>query len=306
MTANGLNAYSVSIRPSRSTEPKLLGSFHEKNSLADAVHDILKIAQNYHYTPPPFGKCVTFDSVSRSGDSISGLALAGDYGTSNKLIDINNGNTTYRKKQTDASMVPFFFQWYLPPRHRQGILLSQRIGQSGVRGVMHSIVAGELQQRFPEYRLDVQPLMPEAAIKALLKKSTVHEVRFVQNIIPPDIADRFNGTKTAQEGELELVLRPKRKGYLNPGALLDLLSGKKNVGELIQVQSFEPDNIKAEISTDGRRRIINFGQLGRLRATFDISNDIDVGPDGYASMKSLKTAGQSLVEELAIQMKITS
>lgn len=305
MTANGLNAYSVAIRQSRSTEPKLLGSFHEKNSLADAVHDILKIAQNYHYTPPGFGKCVTFDSVSRSGDSISGLALAGDFGTSNKLIDVNDGKTTYRKKRTDASMVPFFFQWYLPSRHKEGILLSQRIGQSGVRGVMHAIVAGELQHRFQGYKLDVQPLMPEAAIKALLRKSTVHEVRFVQNIIPSDIADRFNGTKTAQEGELELVLRPKRKGYLNSGALLDLLSGKKNVGQLIKVQSFEPDNVKAEISFEGRRRIINFGQLGRLRASFDISSDIDVGPDGYGSLKSLRAAGQSLVEELAVQMKIT-
>lgn len=304
MTANGFNAYSISIRQLRDKETKLLGSFHEKNDLADTLHDILRVAQNYHHTLALFGRCVTFGSVSRSNDSVSGFAFAGDYGTSNRLIDVTNGKTTYRKKQTDASMVPFFFQWYLPSRHRKGILLSQRIGQSGVRGVLTTIVASELEQRFPGYKLEVQPLMPEAAIKALLKKSTVHEVRFIQNIIPSDIADRFNGTKTAQDGELEVVLRPKRKGYLNSGALLDILSGKKNVGELIEVRSFEPDNIKAEISTEGRRRIINFGQLGRLRATFDISGDVNVGSDGYASLKSLKTAAQSLIEDLAIQMKI--
>jgi hypothetical protein len=306
MAANGLDAYSISVRQMRDKEAKLLGSFHQKNSLADALFNILKGAQAFHHHLALYGKCVTFDHVSRSGESITGLACAGDYGYSNTLIDISDGKTTYKKRKTDASMIPFFFEWYLPARHRKGILLCQRIGQSGVRTVLTTIVSGEFEQAFPGYKIEIRPVMPEAAIKALLKKAVLHEVRFIQDIIPSDIADRFNGTKTAQEGELEFILRPKRKGYLNSGVLLDYLSGKKAIGDLIEIESFEPDNVKAEISIDNRRRVIDFGQLARLRASFDISDEINVGADGYGTLASLKSASAALVDELAGQMKIKS
>lgn len=306
MAAVGLDTYSVAVRQLRDKEPKLLGSFHQKNSLADTFQGILKKAQNYHHHLKLYGKVVTFDHVSRSGDSVTGLAYSGDYGFSNNLIDISNGKTTYKKRKTDASMVPFFFEWYLPARHRKGILLSQRIGQSGVRTALTTIISGEFEQAFPGYKLDIKPLMPEAAIKALLKKATLHEVRFIQDIIPSDIADRFNGTKKAQQGELEFILRPKRKGYLNAGALLDYLNGSKAISDLIEIDSFEPDNVKAEISIDNRRRIIDFGKLGRLRASFDISNDINVGADGYGTLASLKAASATLVDDLAGQLKIKS
>jgi hypothetical protein len=226
--------------------------------------------------------------------------------TATILFDVESGKTSYKKKQTDASMIPFFFEWYLPPRHRKGILLCQRIGQSGVRTLLEAIVTPEFSGVAEDYLLGINPVMPEAAIKALLKKSTLHAVRFVQSMIPSDIADRFNGTKTAQEGELEFVIRPRRKGHLNPAAILDYLSGKKTVGDLIEIESFVPDNIKVEIGLEGRRRVIDFGKLGRLRASFDISADVKFGPDGYATLTSLKSASSDLVQDLAEQLKIRS
>ena len=304
MTAIGLDAYSIVVRQLRDKETKLLGRFNERDGLAEAVHVILKKAQNYHHHLSMLGKVVTFDGVSKATNSITGLAHAGDYGFSNKLIDIADGKTTYKKRKTDASMVPFFFEWYLPAKHRKGILLSQRIGQSGVRTALTTIISAEFEKAFPGYKIEIRPLMPEAAIKALLKKATLHEVRFIQGIIPSDIADRYNGTKKAQEGELEFIIRPKRKGYLNSGILLEYLSGQKVIGDLIEIESFKPDNVKAEISIDNRRRVIDFGQLGRLRASFDISDEINIGSDGYGTMASLKSASSQLVDELAGQLKI--
>jgi hypothetical protein len=267
MAAIGLDAYSILVRQLRDKEPKLLGSFNQKDGLSDVFQKILKKAQGYHHHLAMQGKVVTFDNISKSETSITGLT-------------------------------------YLPAKHRKGILLSQRIGQSGVRTALTTIISGEFEQAFPGYKLEIRPLMPEAAIKALLKKAVLHEVRFIQDIIPSDIADRFNGTNTAQEGELEFILRPKRKGYLNSGVLLDYLNGKKAIGDLIEIDSFEPDNVKAEISIDNRRRVIDFGKLGRLRASFDISDEINVGADGYGTLASLKSASSTLVDELAGQLKI--
>lgn len=201
-------------------------------------------------------------------------------------------------------MVPFFFEWYLPANHRKGILLCQRIGQSGVRTLLTTIVGGEFSAAFPDYTLVINPLMPEAAVKALLRKATIQEVRFVQSVIPPDIADRFNGKKTAQEGEVEIIVRPRRRGYLNAGSLIDYMTGKKSVNDLIEIESFVPDNVKVEISLDGRRRVIDFGRLGRLRASFDIIDEVSFGSDGYATLNSLKAASTDLISDLAEQLKI--
>jgi len=55
---------------------------------------------------------------------------------------------------------------------------------------------------------------------------------------------------------------------------------------------------------EGKRRVIDFGKLGRLRASFDISADIRFGPDGYATLSSLRSASADLVQDLAEQLKI--
>jgi hypothetical protein len=306
MLANGLDAYAITVRQTRDKAPKLLGSFDGEKSLLDVIYGILKKAEPYHHQVTVHRKCVTFENIKKNGDSITGLAYAGEYGFGNNLIDISSGKTTYKKKQTDASMIPFFFEWYLPARHRKGILLSQRIGQSGVRTLLEAIVSPEFDAVADGYLLGINPVMPEAAIKALLKKATLHEVRFVQSMIPSDIADRFNGTNSAQEGEVEFIIRPRRKGYLKPGAIIDFLSGKKTVGDLIEIQSFTPDNVKVEIGLEGRRRVIDFGKLGRLRSSFDISADIKLGPDGYGTLTSLRSASADLVQDLAEQLKIKS
>lgn len=304
MAANGLDAYSISIRRLRDKEPQLLGSFHQGANALDVIAKILKVAEGYHHDIALHRRCVDFEKITKTGNSVVGLANAGDYGFSNRLIDIGTGVTTYKKKQTDASLIPFFFEMYLPARQRKGILLSQRIGQSGVKSLLEAVVIGEFTKQYPDYKIDIRPVMPEAAVKALLKKATLHEVRFIQSVIPSDIADRFNKTKTSQEGEIEVIIRPQRRGYLNSGAILDFLSGNKTVDDLIEIDSFAPDNVKVEISLDGRRRVIDFGRLGRLRASFDISQDVNLGHDGYATFPSLREASASLVGDLAEQLKV--
>jgi hypothetical protein len=59
-----------------------------------------------------------------------------------------------------------------------------------------------------------------------------------------------------------------------------------SMSSMPKIRSFVPDNVKVEIGLEGKRRVIDFGKLGRLRASFDISADIRFGPDGYATLSS--------------------
>lgn len=65
MAANGLDAYSVSVRLLRDKTFKMLGSFHGKASLNDVIYDILKKAEQYHHDLHLYRKCVTFSDVKK-------------------------------------------------------------------------------------------------------------------------------------------------------------------------------------------------------------------------------------------------
>jgi len=108
MAANGLDAYAITVREERHKPTKLLGAFDGRRSLFDVIYAILMQAEPYHHDVAIHHKCVTFENIKKSGDSVTGIAYAGEYGFSNNLIDVGSGRTNYKKKQTDASMVPFF------------------------------------------------------------------------------------------------------------------------------------------------------------------------------------------------------
>jgi hypothetical protein len=55
VAAIGLDAYSIVVRQLRDKEAKLLGSFNQKDGLADALQKILKKAQSYHHHLAMYG-----------------------------------------------------------------------------------------------------------------------------------------------------------------------------------------------------------------------------------------------------------
>jgi hypothetical protein len=144
--------------------------------------------------------------------------------------------------------------------------------------------------------------MPEKALKALLQKSKLASLRFTQDVISADIVERIDGRKQIQEGEVEIAIRPKRNGNLKTNYLVELLNGKKKVTDLIEFEDFEPDNVKAEVDMNGKKKIINFGKIGNLKASFDVTGEVQIGADGYAKPADLRKAATDLMDTLIGQL----
>lgn len=306
MTSIALDAYSVMVREKRGTEPLTLGMFKEKEALRDVVREILAAYEDRHEDFPGYKKCLKAKEISTSGSLISGRLWAGPYGTRSPLVDASTGETNYEQQSTDARLEPFFFIFFLPKNYKQGILLSQRTGLGGVKTLLYQLISREFRKSHPEYVLTMLPMMPQQAIEALMKKSQLAEIRFIQSEISSDVAEKFNENKQPQDGEMEIILRPKRKGYLNMGGLLGLFSGQRKASDFLTMEDFEPDNVKAEIIlASGRRRVIDFGQPERIRASFDITRDIVLGEDSHPELGSISQVGEELVVEIAAQMGIT-
>lgn len=155
------------------------------------------------------------------------------------------------------------------------------------------------ETHYPDYTIDLKPLMPKQAIDALVKRGKLNAVRFVQNVIPSDIADRFNGNRKTQEGEVEIVIRPKKNGFLNMRKIFQVYDKTKNLSDIISVENFSPDNMKLEIEIDGRKRVVDFGNLARVRSSFDVTSDIESDNDGYPTFESMKSSSEALIKTLA-------
>lgn len=304
MTAIGMDAYSLVVRKKRKKKQEDLhfGLFDGQNNLQDELQKLLRADKGKLYDVSLSQKCMVLDQVKSVGTSLGCVLKAGDYGRSHPLVDIKNGKVKYQRLATDAPLEPFYFQLCLPDDRKKGILLCQRIGQSGIRSVVTLILSQLFEAKFKNHHLVVEPLMPAKALEALLKKSKLSSVRFTRQIIPADFADRFNKDKQVQEGEVELVIRPRRNGFLKTGALVDYLNNRKQMGDLIHIKDFEPDNVKAEIEFSGKIRTIDFGNTDKFKASFDISNDVKTGVDGYATIASLEKVANDLVKDLIKQM----
>jgi len=268
------------------------------------MSSLLAAAKGRHDNLVVHKKCRQIEDATVAGKYVHGRLWAGPYGTNNPLVDSVSGAPAYEQKTTDARMEPFFFLFYLPDEFKKGILLAQRTGLSGVKTLLADLVTKDFKVLYPDYRLDVFPLMPEQAIQALLQKSRLSEIRFIKSEIPSDYAEKFNKNNQAQDGEMEVILRPRRKGYLNPGALMDIFSRKKTANDFLEMEDFEPDNIKAEIESNGRRRIIDFGHPDRFRASFEITDDIALGMDNHPTLDSLLEVAKELSSDIAEKMKI--
>lgn len=309
MDAVAIDAYSIAIRERRKTKPALLGAFDGKTAATVALKPYLSVHVKRHLDISLLQKCISVEPLDDSKSSLRGLLWVGQYGQAGNLIDAKKGSLSYKKKKFDADMVPYFFNFYLPPKATKGILLSQRFGLGGIRSILEFCVQTPFEEDYPGYKLDIHPLMPSQALAHLINKGRISEVRFVKYNIPSDIADRFNGKKTKEDGEIEFVVRPKKTGFLSSKPLLKIVSAITSHGgsptpmnDILELDNFEYDNLKAQIDFEGRKRMINFGRLGRLKGSFDVSDDVHEGPDGFPTYDSLCAVGNGLAADLASQL----
>ncbi|MGU3282251.1 hypothetical protein [Methylobacterium mesophilicum] len=293
-----LDAYSLQIRNRRDTKLLSLDKFNNKDSILTVFSAFLESIKGKFFDSIADQKCISIEKIATNSNSIIGLCLIGEYGYGARLVDPKSGQTSYNMKKTEAPLEPFYFEFHIPPSTRKAMIICARHGQSGCKSMLTTFLREKFNAGYSEYIMDVLPLMPRQAIDALIARGKLSSVRFIQEIIPQDIADKFNGDQKSQEGELELVIRPKKTGLLKMQNLRDVLSLKKQIKDLVQLDNFEPENIKLEVEIDGRKKTIDFGNLGHVRASFDVTHEITAGNDGYPTFASMNKSSENLIATL--------
>jgi len=202
-------------------------------------------------------------------------------------------------------MLPFYFLMYLPKNADEGILILQRFKQYGIRTIFEKDINDYIRTQFNSLELEINLLIPSQLINEYLIRGRVVKLRFIKFSWPSDIADAYDTRDhIEEEGYTELIFSAKKGGHIPIiERIHEVVNGKRQPKELIEIRSFEYDNVKIEIDINGNKRTIDLSNINNIRPYIDISQDVRLGNDGHPLFESIEKIAQDLLSDLLSQIR---
>ncbi|MBZ5515838.1 MAG: hypothetical protein LAN62_13535 [Acidobacteriia bacterium] len=230
-----------------------------------------------------------------------GIIETGDYGFESDIYDIKRKSVSYRRKIHEAEMLPFYFAVVVPIGADEGLVILQRFKQFGIRRVLLADLERYFLPRLPGLKILMNPLIPEELVTEYLKNGRITKIRFIRFGISSDIANVFDTRKhTEEEGHMELVVAARRNSALPLGKRVSqVLTGKRDLNKLIELHEFPYDRVKLEVRYGQVHRTIDLAHLHRVRAYYDITEEVVLGTGGHPTLESLNQLAEGLTTQLS-------
>ena len=297
-----LAPYSVRIRQVYGRDYEKLGSFATDADLRDLLFEHLSRLQKQICHDKNAKQVLETADVSVDERVIEGIVNSGEYGTETTIRDVNTWTVAHHKKRHHAEMLTFFFVFDLPEDEDSGFLLLQRTGLYGILHVLASVLDSEVRHRFPDYRLIVNPIVPSGLLEQYTgKDAKMAEIRFIRHSLSSDIAAHLTGGTKQTRGSMELVVKFKEANQFPfQTNIRRYLSGKRGLQELIGLEEtkFAYDNVKIMMRSEGKPKVIDLGHPERLRATFDVTDEISFLQSGHPDPNAMSRAAHRILDDL--------
>jgi hypothetical protein len=137
------------------------------------------------------------------------------------------------------------------------------------------------------------------ALADYLKRGVVEEIIVEKHEIPADIADRFGGANKPQPGKFIYTVRPSDSKMFRRDGLLAFSRGEKPLSDAFTFDEHGFDVVKTKVSVGGELKTINLTKPESISSSFDITDDVKIGPKGFPTADSLKNEFCKIVTELA-------
>lgn len=257
MATYALSSYTVRIKRLGTGEYEQLGSFGANYSDFLAVLDDFLQERRQELSHDTEQKKLLRVETSQQQDRIEfGIIETGEYGIESELLNVDTQEASYIRQISDAEMLPFYFEFKIPPDKDEGIAILQRYKQFGIRGYLGFDLNGYFRDRFPAFRLELNPLVPEKMLKGILGEGEVKKIRYVKYEIPSDVFDAFPDGHREASGYMELsIVAGKNQQLPIREKVLGFINKQNDLHELAELQDFDFDYEKVKVEVDVRVRI---------------------------------------------------
>lgn len=219
----------------------------------------------------------------------TGTFESGEYGISSDIVDVESGTVVYHREPTEADVLPFHFTLAIPYEETNTfIIIFQNISSNGVKSVFYSSFKSYIRSIYNgPLKIDIGSLMPREYLNRILDQGTFNKVRLISHHFPQDISERFGlnrGANVVNEGYIETQFIKGRSFAGTVGniarSIINVFTTNGNITEIQELNGYDYDNIKIEVSIGGRSKTLNFNRMSNLNLTEDITDyltDTDSG-----------------------------
>ncbi len=233
--------------------------------------------------------------------TLSGIIETGEYGYESNLYNIENYSISYVRQTNEAEMMPFYFIIAFPPGENEGLIVLQRFGQNGIKTFFHQQFSMFVSTYIPNISVEINQLIPETLLSRYLRDGEISTIKFIKLGIPRTIEDRYDHPHEEFQGKTEVKISVKRPGFLPVKDLIrEFLNGQIAINHFLELReiNFEYDNVKVELVIDGKHRVIDLSNLGKINAYFDVTQEVVIGNNGHPIFNSIDTVAKTLSNEI--------
>lgn len=295
-----LAAYAVKVWNPSDREYESISDFDGNGAdLFEFLHGTLVGLKTKTLDQEELQQAISVPKLEKDGRILCGLIETGQYGHESEFINVKTTEVVYRRKKTDAEMLPFYFYLEIPEGAEDGILILQRTATFGIRKVLHWVLGIAFEEKYPEFKLRFAPVVVESEFDKFMR-GKIQKIHFIKKTIPADIADSYDRGHHEVRGSVELVIRASKGSILPMNTWLSRMFKGKQPGGLFALddENFTYDNIKAEVKLGHATRTINAANPGRIRSYFDVTDKVRTGANGHPLYNSIKGEADKLAEEL--------
>jgi len=247
---------------------------------------------------------VDFDDSERI---VYGILEKGVYGTRTRIIDVETGEQTHEKGRNEMEGIPFYYLFYIPQNHDRGICIFEKIRNDGIADVVDKFLKENLKKKINK-GVYLSGFMLGPVLEEILE-GRLFKVRLIKYSLNPDIAEAYD--RNEDEGEMELVIKAKRNGYLPiekvKSFLKKIINDKSDdydfyeilpPKETLETMGFDDvDDVKLEFRIGHHQRTIPIKSILDIRSDI-ILDGLEMGDDGFPKLQSLHSKAMAYLNIL--------
>lgn len=249
---------------------------------------------------------VTRQTKNREGTRITGVFEIGQYGYQEIIKNIDDYETLYIKDAEQVTCKPFYYLFHIPngsninPRiaKTHGVLLLQQFGGIGIKSLIADYILNNFRNdaSFESFTLEIRPFVQkDLMIDYLEKNGQVKKITLIGSQPPAIIEDRYYLDNKDKVKRFEFSFYPSKNNFLDffKNGYLEALRGEKNINDLMVINGFEANDIKAEFNIDGKSKTVRLSKSNELTSDYEITDDerlqLENGHPTYDSINIIAT-----------------
>lgn len=240
----------------------------------------------------------------RDTGAIFGIITTGEYGRSGSIRKAQTGKLMYRKQADEADMAPLYFRIQIPEGGTTGVLVLQRLGLLGLRGILGEeikkcmAVAGGMT---PELGV----LVDRDMLKRYIEGGDLTEIRVVARKLESDsrtiLRQSTVGGSHLDDGDVfEILFRRKKFARSVLKTIKSIAEGTEQSRRLVHVYGLErPEEVSVTIDLDGQRKTFKLLHPEEIGVTRSLDGQVATNDrSGHPTFESINEFAKDWCDEL--------